>query len=119
MIFFVPNTVTIDKINGTIKAKSDVKQKIADDFNAGKVDILLGQIGAMGVSLNIQELANYVIFAEADWSPAAMEQAWHRVWRMGQTRHVQVDICYADHPIDDAVKRTLTTKDIGQKRIIG
>lgn len=95
------------------------KKQIADDFNDGLLDILFGQIGAMGVSLNIQKRASRVVFAEADWSPAAMEQALRRVWRMGQEKHVQVDICYANHTVDDAVKRTLAVKEHGQKRIIG
>lgn len=72
-----------------------------DDFNSGKARILLGQISAMGVALNLQEKCHTVIFAEDTYSDAANQQAWQRVWRRGQTKTVNVKFCKTLQPLAD------------------
>jgi len=92
---------------------------IIDEFNAGRIDILLGQTSALGVSANLQERCRHVVFAERDWSPAVEEQAIARVYRMGQTGHVQVDTAHADNLIDEAVEVMLERKRGSHARAIG
>ena len=79
------------------------RERIVSDFNEGRVRVIVGQIAAMGVSLNLQQGARHVIVAEDDWSAAKIEQFYGRVWRLGQNHHVQVDFCTTKHPIDEAI----------------
>lgn len=101
----------VQRIDGSVSARK--KEQIEDRFNAGEVDVLLGQIGSMGVSLNLQKGGRHAIFAERDWSPAAMDQALKRLWRMGQEKHVQIDYCDSEHELDEAISVVLARKQLG------
>jgi superfamily II DNA or RNA helicase len=107
--------LTVHKIDGSTSAAD--KQKFEDAFNAQKSDILLGQIASMGVAINLQKGSHYAVFAERDWSPAAQEQAMRRLWRLGQETHVHVDICEADHPMDEAVGMVVARKSKSSTKI--
>jgi SNF2 family DNA or RNA helicase len=108
--------LAIRKIDGATSQKE--KQKAEDAFNAQEIDILLGQIASMGVAINLQKGSHHAIFAERDWSPAAQEQALRRLWRLGQDTHVHVDICEAEHPIDQALSSVVSRKDKSATKII-
>jgi SNF2 family DNA or RNA helicase len=108
--------LTIHKIDGSTSAAD--KQKYEDAFNAQESDILLGQIASMGVAINLQKGSHYAVFAERDWSPAAQEQALRRLWRLGQETHVHIDICEAEHPIDEAVGMVVGRKDKSANKIV-
>jgi hypothetical protein len=86
------------------------KQQAQEDFNAGRLDVLVGQIAAMGVSLNLQHGGNRIIVVEEDWSPAVMDQFFARLHRIGQTQHVHVDILRGDNKLEAAVARISATK---------
>lgn len=89
---------------------SRVRNEVIEGFNSGEVPILIGQISAMGVSLNLQQLGHRILTIEEDFSPALMEQFYARLWRMGQKRHVHVENCRSNHPLDEAVARILSRK---------
>lgn len=94
------------------------KAVFEDMFNAGKLDVLVGQISAMGVSLNLQKGgAHYIIVVEEDWSPAVMDQFYARLHRMGQEHHVQVDTLVADLKIEQAVGRISGAKAKGHDQL--
>jgi len=95
------------------------REKYEDRFNAGSLDILLGQIQSMGVSLNLQKGSNRAVFVERDWSPSSQEQGYKRLWRLGQEQKVMVDYCLADHPIEEAVTNVNARKQKSNDRIIG
>ena len=48
--------------------------------------VLVANIQVGGVGLNLQHVANMVIFLNSDWNPANIEQAAGRIWRRGQER---------------------------------
>ena len=79
-------------------------------FNAREIDVLVAQIAAAGVSINLQQGGSRCIFVERDWSPANMSQAIARLWRMGQQDHVQVDYFDSGHKLDDIVRVMLARK---------
>ena len=81
------------------------KAELEAMFNAGSLDVLVGQIGAMGVSLNLQRGGNCIIVVEEDWSPAIMDQFYARLYRMGQERHVHVDTLETETKIDEAIHK--------------
>jgi transcription termination factor 2 len=81
------------------------------------VDVLVGQIKSMGVSLNLQG-GSHIVEVETDWSPALMHQFRARCHRMGQKNHVHVDIFEHDNKIDQAVRRISATKSRGHKKLL-
>ena len=54
-----------------------------------KIDVLLVQIKAGGVGLNLQNF-NRVYITSPDWNPANEDQAIARAWRLGQEKQVVV-----------------------------
>jgi SNF2 family DNA or RNA helicase len=93
------------------------KSELEAKFNAGEIDVLVGQIGAMGVSLNLQRGGNCIIVVEEDWSPAIMDQFYARLYRMGQEKHVHVDTLESETKIDDAIHK-ISNEKARQHRIL-
>ena len=86
------------------------KSELEAAYNNGGLDVLIGQIGAMGVSLNLQQGGSSIVVVEEDWSPAVMDQFYARLHRMGQGLPVHVDTLYVDSKIAEAVHRISTAK---------
>jgi len=116
------HTEVIDELCAGVRAKGLVceildgrasmarKAELEAKFNAGGLDVLVGQIGAMGVSLNLQRGGNCIIVVEEDWSPAIMDQFYARLHRMGQEKHVHVDTLESETKIDDAIHKISSEK---------
>jgi len=81
------------------------KATVEAAFNERAIDVLVGQIGAMGVSLNLQKGGSSIIVVEEDWSPAMMDQFYARLHRMGQSQHVHVDTLETETKIDEAIHK--------------
>lgn len=86
------------------------KTELQRKFNEGELDVLVGQIGAMGVSLNLQRGGNAIVVVEEDWSPAVMDQFYARLHRMGQGKPVHVDTLFVDNKLSTAVHRISQAK---------
>jgi SNF2 family DNA or RNA helicase len=114
--WFAAKNLNVRKIDGA--TSQDKRAEAEAVFNAQECDILLGQIASMGVAINLQKGSHYAVFAERDWSPAAQEQALRRLWRLGQDTHVQIDICEAEHPMDEAVGMVVDRKGKSATKII-
>ncbi len=65
------------------------RQKVVDDFEAGKADVFLISLKAGGTGLNLTS-ADTVIHYDPWWNAAAQAQATDRAYRIGQTRPVFV-----------------------------
>jgi len=98
----------VGMINGKTHQKND--QAVEDAFNAGDLDVVIGQIKSMGVALNMQKNSDHVIFAEETFSHAMDLQALQRVWRRGQTRPVTVDWVRPLEPAAELKPRVKETK---------
>ncbi|MCB0931410.1 MAG: SWF/SNF helicase family protein [Mycobacterium sp.] len=85
-------------------------QALVDEFTAHPGSaVLLSQIEAGGVGLNIQA-ASVVIIAEPQWKPSTEAQAIARAHRMGQVRTVQVHRILAKGSIDEPMREVLLRK---------
>ncbi|GGP86821.1 DEAD/DEAH box helicase [Saccharothrix coeruleofusca] len=73
--------------------------------------VLLSQIEAGGVGLNVQA-ASVVIIAEPQWKPATEEQAIARAHRMGQIRKVQVHRLLAKDSVDERMREVQQRKSL-------
>ena len=101
-------SLSVDSLDG--RTSSARKDELQRDFNEGRLDVLVGQIAAMGVSLNLQHGGNRIVVVEEDWSPAIMDQFYARLHRIGQTEHVHVDILQSDDKLSQAVARIASAK---------
>lgn len=89
----------------------DARQQIVDAFSATPGHaVLLGQIQASGVGLNIQA-ASVVILCEPQVKPTTEAQAIARAHRMGQVRTVLVHRILAEDTVDERMLEILAGKD--------
>ena len=93
------------------------KTQLQAAFNAGDLDVLVGQIAAMGVSLNLQRGGNCIVTVEEDWSPAVMDQFYARLHRIGQEKHVHVDKLIVANKLDRAVARLASKKAAEHRKL--
>ncbi len=95
-------------IHGGVSAKERVR--LLDEFTARQGHaILLGQITAAGVGLNIQA-ASIVVLMEPQWKPSIEEQAIARAHRMGQMETVVVHRLHARNCVDERIRELLEGK---------
>jgi len=80
------------------------RQRLVDEFSrrTGHA-VLLAQIEAGGVGLNVQA-ASVVIITEPQWKPGTEDQAVARAHRMGQVRKVQVHRLLAKDSVDERIR---------------
>jgi SNF2 family DNA or RNA helicase len=93
------------------------RQIMISGFNTAGVDVLIGQIQAMGVSLNLQG-GSHIVCVETTFSPAEQDQFYARCHRLGQKDHVHVDVFEADVKLEKAVRRILSTKARGHNTLM-
>lgn len=98
----------VAKLDGRTSAA--MKIEIQRQFNEGELDVLVGQIAAMGVSLNLQRGGNAIVVVEEDWSPSVMDQFYARLHRMGQGKPVHVDTLYVENKLAKAVHNISNAK---------
>ena len=86
------------------------RQKIVDDFTSAEPGaVMVSQITAGGVGLNIQA-ANIIVLCEPQWKPSTEEQAISRAYRMGQSRNVMVYRLLTEDSIDGSMLEVLAEK---------
>lgn len=90
------------------------REEIRDKFNAGHIDVIVGQMQAMGVSWNLQEASNRVIVAQDHYSPGVIEQFYKRVYRTGQKRTTYLDFLTSQHPLDRAIAKMRRQRERSQ-----
>lgn len=79
------------------------REEIRDLFNERRIDVIVGQMQAMGVSWNLQKASNRIIIAQDHFSPAVIEQFYKRVYRHGQENKTHLDFLTSNHPLDRAI----------------
>ncbi len=71
--------------------KSDAKQRLFNDFNAGKVRVLIGSSETMGTGVNVQARLKALHHLDVPWLPSQIEQREGRIIRQGN-QHDEVDV---------------------------
>jgi SWI/SNF-related matrix-associated actin-dependent regulator of chromatin subfamily A-like protein 1 len=73
------------------------KQAEVDDFVSGASRVMVGQITSAGVGLTLHGGGKNtrVVVVQLPWTPAELTQAEDRLWRLGQTNDVEVEILLA------------------------
>lgn len=85
------------------------RNRIVEDFQAGKIDVLIGQITAAGVGLTLTR-AQDALFVEAEWTPALIVQAEDRIHRITQTAPVTITTLIATGTLDPVIHKILSQK---------
>jgi SNF2 family DNA or RNA helicase len=83
---------------------------IADDWNAGKLPVLLGHPQSIAHGLNLQKTGRAVIWYSLTWDLELYDQFVRRIWRQGQTSRVFVHRILARDTVDVAVLAAIGAK---------
>ncbi len=104
----VPNDLCrVEVIDGSTSDAS--RDRIIDDFQAGKVGVLVCQLVAAGVGITLTRAAD-ALFVETDWTPDLVTQAEARLHRIGQESHVRCTTLIAPGTLDEAIHAVLLRK---------
>ena len=95
----------IDFIDG----RTNKREEIIQDFQDGKIKVLVMSIGAGGVGITLTR-ADTVVFLDRSWSPAINLQAEDRLHRIGQENAVQVIDLIAEDTVDRGKHQKLGQK---------
>lgn len=82
-----------------------------DDWNAGKIDILLAHPASAAYGLNLQQGGNHVIWFGLTWNYELYTQANKRLHRQGQTQKVIIHHLICQGTRDEDVMQALERKD--------
>lgn len=90
----------------------------ADDWNAGKIDILLAHPASTAYGLNLQFGGNHIIWFTPTWSLELYQQANARLHRQGQTERVIIHHLLVVGSVDEDVMRALDGKADTQEALM-
>ena len=80
-----------------------------EDFKQGKYNILLLQCSRCE-SFNLQ-MCKHMIFYTLDYSYIKYNQMLHRIWRMGQTDDVKVDVLIHKDTVETKIWNAIQNKE--------
>ena len=85
------------------------RQRLTDEFQAGRIEVLLCSLRAAGTGLTLTR-ATQVIHYDRWWNPAVEDQATDRAHRIGQTSTVSVHRLISEGTVEERVADVLTQK---------
>ena len=80
------------------------------DFHDDPATLLLFASDAGGVGLNLQRAASCTVHLELPWNPAVLEQRIGRIYRIGQTRPIQVYYLVSEGGIEARIANLVRDK---------
>lgn len=92
--------------------------KDQDDWNAGKIDVLLTHPSSSAYGLNLQAGGNHIIWFGLPWNYELYVQANKRLHRQGQTDKVIVHHLVVQHSRDEDVMKALGCKEAMQDAVL-
>lgn len=114
------NTSDVKTSVAIIDGSTSVSKRgdIVDDFQAGKVGVLIASITAAGVGITLTRGSD-MMFVETDWTPALVSQAEDRQLRIGQTQPVICETLIAEGTLDEHIQLVLHTKALTLNAVLG
>ena len=92
--------------------------KDIDDWNAGRIQVLLAHPASAGHGLNLQFGGRHIVWFSLPWSLELYQQGIGRLHRQGQQQRVIVQHLIAQGTIDEAVRAALGAKSGGQNALL-
>ena len=96
----------------------DKEGRVIDDWNNGKVKLLLAHPASAGHGLNLQKGGNIVVWFGLNWSLELYQQFNGRLHRQGQTKPVTIFHIVAEGTIDEKILLALASKAKTQAELI-
>lgn len=96
----------------------DKEQSTIDDWNAGKIKLLLAHPASAGHGLNLQLGGNIIIWFGLNWSLELYQQFNARLHRQGQANNVRIMHIVSEGTIDERVLSVLADKDKTQNNLL-
>ena len=97
----------------TLKGQKDIQ-----DWNAGRIPLLLAQPASMGHGLNLQAGGHIIVWYGLNWSLELYQQANARLYRQGQKQGVIIHRLVANGTVDEDVIKRLESKDATQDSLL-
>lgn len=97
----------------TLKGQEDIQ-----DWNSGRIPLLLAQPASMGHGLNLQAGGHIIVWYGLNWSLELYQQANARLYRQGQKQGVIIHRLVAAGTVDEEVIRRLESKDVTQESLM-
>lgn len=102
----------LEKYRKSIDVRVLDGQRDIDDWNAGKVDMLVLHPASGGHGLNIQHGSNYLVWFGLNWSLELYKQLVARLWRQGQkAKQVFIYHLVSAGTLDERVLQSIAKKD--------
>lgn len=98
-----------NKIEQYLREDGYTYTEIVEDFKNGSAQVLLLQCSRCE-SFNLQ-CCNHIIFYTLDYSYIKYNQMLHRVWRMGQTRPVQIEVLTFKNTVETKIWHAVQNKE--------
>lgn len=89
-----------------------------DDWNAGKIKVLLAHPAGAGHGLNLQQGGNVVVWFGLSWSLELYQQANARLYRQGQTKPVRIYHLICRGTMDEDVIKAISGKADKQEALM-
>lgn len=93
-------------------------KQIIEDWNAGKIRVLLLHPASAGHGLNLQHGGHTIVFFSLTWSLEQHDQLIARLHRSGQTERVVVHYLIAKDTVDDLIYAALQNKARSQQELL-
>ena len=106
----------LSKTNLRVRVYKDIQDK--NEWNAGKIDLLLVHPASCGYGLNLQEGGHHIIWFGLTWNLEEYQQTNKRLHRQGQTHPVIVHHLVVKGGRDEDVINSLANKDDVQEALL-
>lgn len=100
------------------KARMLKTPKDIDDWNEGKIELLLAHPASAGHGLNLQAGGNIMVWFGLTWSLELYQQAIARLFRQGQTKSIIMHRLIMRNTMDIEVVKSLARKEAGQDALM-
>ena len=106
----------LEKMNLQVRELKTTQDE--DDWNTGKIDVLLTHPASSAYGLNLQQGGNHVIWFGLTWNYEQYMQANKRLHRQGQTQKVIIHHLVCEGTRDEDVMEALNRKDEAQNWVM-
>ena len=96
-----------------LKTDADV-----EEWNQGRIDMLLAHPASAGYGLNLQAGGHIIVWYGLTWSLEQYQQANARLYRQGQSEAVIIHHLVTAGTMDEQVMRAIARKEAGQNELL-
>ena len=108
-----------DSLKGTgLEVRKYEDDRDLQDWNSGKIDVLLAHPASTAYGLNLQQGGHYIVWFGLTWNLELYLQANARLHRQGQEKPVQVYRLLCPGTVDERVARALESKEGVQEALL-